>query len=60
MFDRARLLGWWYVCIGVGFSLLALRNYLYGARPWSIVLRAVISFGFLLLGVVTLRGPRQD
>ncbi|HTS76690.1 MAG TPA: hypothetical protein VMG40_10830 [Bryobacteraceae bacterium] len=59
MIDRARLLGWWYVCIGVGFALLALRNYLYGARAWSIVLRAVISFGFLLLGAVTLRGPRD-
>ena len=59
MFDRTRLLGWWYVCIGVGFALLALRNYIYGARASSIVLRALIAFGFVVLGTITLRGPRE-
>ncbi len=59
MFDRARLLGWWYVCIGAGFALLALRNYMYGARAWSIALRVIIAFGFVLLGAVTLRAPRE-
>jgi hypothetical protein len=59
MFNRAKLLGWWYVCIGIGFALLALRNYMYGARAWSIVLRAVIAFGFVILGAVTLRTPRE-
>jgi hypothetical protein len=60
MFDRARLLGWWYVSIGLGFGLLALRNLLYGAGPWSIVLRAVIAAGFLILGVITLSAPPRD
>lgn len=60
MFDRARLLGWWYVCIGLGFALLALRNYMYGARPWSIVLRCVIALGFVVLGAVTLRSTPRD
>ena len=60
MFDRTRLLGWWYVCIGVGFALLALRNYIYGARAWSIALRALIAFGFVVLGATTLRStPRH-
>jgi hypothetical protein len=60
MFDRARLMGWWYVSIGLGFALLALRNYIYGARPWSIVLRGVIAAGFLILGITTLRTPPRD
>jgi hypothetical protein len=57
MFDRTRLFGWWYVSIGIGFALLALRSYMYGARPFSIVLRAVIAAGFVVLGVATLRTP---
>jgi hypothetical protein len=61
MFDRARLLGWWYVSIGLGFGLLAIRNYIYGARPGSIVLRAGIAAGFVILGVTTLQtAPPRD
>jgi hypothetical protein len=61
MFDRARLLGWWYVSIGLGFGLLAIRNYIYGARPGSIVLRAVIAAGFVILGITTLQtAPPRD
>jgi len=60
MFDRNRLFGWWYVSIGLGFALLALRNYLYGARPFGIVLRGVIAAGFLLLGIATLRTPPRQ
>ena len=61
MFDRARLFGWWYVSIGLGFGLLAIRNYIYGARPGSIVLRAVIAAGFVILGVTTLQtAPPRD
>ncbi len=60
MFDRARLFGWWYVSIGVGFGLLAIRNFIYGAGTASIVLRAAIAVGFLILGVTTLRtAPRE-
>jgi hypothetical protein len=60
MFDRARLLGWWYVSIGLGFGLLALRYLIYRAGFWSIVLRAVIAAGFLILGVITLKAPPRD
>ncbi|MGD1093150.1 MAG: hypothetical protein ABSB35_14310 [Bryobacteraceae bacterium] len=52
-----RLLGWWYVCIGLGFGALAARNLLAGAPRWSIVLRVFIAAGFLLLGVGSLRSP---
>jgi hypothetical protein len=52
-----RLLGWWYVCIGLGFGALVVRNLLAGAPRWSIVLRLFIAAGFLILGVSTLRSP---
>lgn len=60
MFDRNRLFGWWYVSIGLGFALLALRNFIYGAQPFSIALRAVIAAGFLILGITTLRTPPRS
>jgi hypothetical protein len=53
--QRARWLGWWYVCIGLGFGLLGLRNFLAGGRAWGIVLRCVIAIGFVLLGAGSLR-----
>ncbi len=34
---RARMLGWWYVCIGGGFILLAIRSALRGDTIWSVV-----------------------
>ena len=52
---RARMFGWWYVCIGLGFVLLGVRNLFRGERPWSIALRFVIALGFFALGVGTLR-----
>lgn len=57
--DRNQLFGWWYVCIGVGFSLLALRTYLAGARLFPILLRGVIAGGFILLGVATLTAAKR-
>lgn len=54
------MLGWWYVCIGIGFALLALRNYIYGARAWSIGLRSLIAVGFAILGATTLRSGRRN
>jgi hypothetical protein len=56
---RARWLGWWYICIGLGFGLLGLRNLLAGGRAWGIVLRWTIAVGFVLLGAGTLRSPEQ-
>ncbi len=55
----SRLLGWWYVCIGLGFGILGLRNFLLGTGPWPVVLRCVIAAGFVVLGVATLRAPRS-
>ena len=44
--------GWfvvWYLCIGVGFVLLALRAFLLGVSATGVALRLVIALGFLLL-----------
>ena len=54
---QGRLLGWWYVCIGLGFGALAVRNAVLGAPMWSIVLRSLIAVGFLVLGISSLRAP---
>jgi hypothetical protein len=51
----ARLLGWWYVCIGAGFLLLGVRSLLAGELFWLILLRWAIAAGFVFLGVITLR-----
>jgi hypothetical protein len=53
-----RLLGWWYVSIGLGFVLLGFRNLIAGASGWSITLRWIVAAGFLLLGAGVLR-PAQ-
>ena len=54
----ARLLGWCYVSIGLGFVLLGVRNLIAGASAWSITLRWIVAAGFLLLGAGVLR-PAQ-
>jgi len=53
------MMGWWYVCIGLGFGILGLRNFLLGAGPWPVVLRCVIAVGFVVLGVTTLRAANS-
>jgi len=51
-----RLLGWWYICIGLAFVALALRALAAGmAGVW---LRLVVAFGFVVLGIVELRRHR--
>jgi hypothetical protein len=50
-----RWLGAWYLCIGLGFALLGLRNLLAGAAVWSVALRWIIALGFIVLGTATLR-----
>jgi hypothetical protein len=52
---RTRMLAWWYVCIGGGFILLAIRSVLRGDRIWSVAVRFVIAAGFVVLGIGTLR-----
>lgn len=59
MFDRTRLFGWWYLSIGIGFALLALRNLIYGGHAFGIVLRCLIAIGFLVLGAITLRSAKN-
>jgi hypothetical protein len=60
MRDRNQLFGWWYVCIGIGFALLALRSVIAGSRPWPIMLRSVAAAGFIILGMVTLKTSRRS
>lgn len=57
---RARMLGWWYVCIGGAFTLLGLRSAIRGDPAWSVAFRFVIAVGFFVLSVGTLRGVRAD
>jgi len=52
---RSRLLGWWYLSIGAGFFLLGLQRLLIGEALWLVVLRWLISAGFLALGYAQLR-----
>jgi hypothetical protein len=53
-------MAWWYVCIGVGFSLLGARAFLDRAPTWTAVLRWVIAAGFLALGIGELRSIRSN
>jgi len=52
---RTRLFAWWYFAIAAGFFLLATRAWLLEARLFQIILRLVISGGFLVLGLLTWR-----
>ncbi|HME06658.1 MAG TPA: hypothetical protein VKG25_06390 [Bryobacteraceae bacterium] len=52
---RGQLLGWWYVCIGVGFIALGARALIAGVHTWPVAIRFVIALGFLILGVMSLR-----
>jgi len=51
--------GWWYVCIGLGFALLALRSWIGGVGRWGVGLRLLIAAGFLILGASTLRSLKK-
>jgi hypothetical protein len=55
----ARLIGWWYVLIGVGFLLLAAQRALIGGKTWLVALRCVIGILFLILGRVQLRSSSR-
>ena len=52
---QARLLAWWFVCIGVGFLLLSLRSVLAHDQLWRVAVRLVIAAGFLIYGLYSLR-----
>ena len=53
--NKQKWFGWWYISIGAGFALLALRSYLEGVGVWAVVLRGTIAVGFAALGAATLR-----
>jgi hypothetical protein len=56
----ARIFGWWYACIAVGFLLLGVRSILGHEGAWSIALHAIISAGFAVLAWITLRASRHQ
>ena len=49
---------WWYICIGVGFALLAARNWIAGSGLWAVTLRFIIAAGFIILGLRSFRAGR--
>jgi len=55
---QARHWGWWYLCIGLGFALLAIVHLLQGADLADISLRFAVAAGFTLLGWMQLRFGR--
>ena len=55
-----RLLGWWYLCIGLAFILLAARAFVASAPHWTSWLRVAIAVGFVLLGIVELAPNRKS
>jgi hypothetical protein len=58
----ARLWGCWYICIGLGFGLLGLRNLLAQSAAWTIAIRWIIALGFIVLGAGSLASakPKPD
>lgn len=55
-----RLIGWWYLCLGLAFAALAWRNLLLGLSRIGVVLRLVVAVGFTLLGIMTLRSVKKS
>jgi hypothetical protein len=46
---------WWYVCIAVGFLLLAIRQLLVDDWTVGVIVRIVIALGFALLAFAEIR-----
>jgi hypothetical protein len=55
---QSRHWGWWYLCISLGFLLLAIVHLLRGAHLAAIVLRIAVAGGFALLGWMQFRFGR--
>ena len=47
--SRSRLMAWWYLCIALGFLLLAIYRVLLGDGLTWVALRVVIAAGFAFL-----------
>ena len=54
---KQRLFGYWYLCIAVGFLLLAVHRAVLGVRTSAVVVRLVIAIGFALLAWLQFRKP---
>jgi hypothetical protein len=54
-----RLIGWWYLVLGLAFASLAWRNMLLGLPRIGVMLRLVVAAGFSLLGIMTLRSAKK-
>ena len=52
---RSKAWGWWYLCIGLGFLLLAAVRWLHGERIGVVSLRIGVAAGFALLAWMQLR-----
>ena len=52
---QSRHWGWWYLCIGLGFLLLAIVHLLRGSGPAAVMMRIGVAAGFALLGWMQLR-----
>lgn len=55
---QSRRFGWWYLCIGIGFVLLALVHMIQGPGFADVALRFAVAVGFGLLGLMQLRFGR--
>jgi hypothetical protein len=55
MMARVQLFAWWYICIGLAFTALAVRAFVAGAPGWGVGLRLLVAVGFVLLGIGELR-----
>ena len=56
---RSRLLGWWYLCVSVGFLLLTLVHAVRGAGPLMILPRVGIAVGFAVLAYLEFRNNKR-
>jgi hypothetical protein len=55
---HSRHWGWWYLCISLGFLLLAIVHLLQGARAADIALRIAVAVGFALFAWMQFRYGR--
>jgi hypothetical protein len=52
---RPAWFAWWYVCIAIGFLLLAIRQVLIEGRTTGVVVRIVVALGFAVLAFTEIR-----
>ncbi|MBV8864581.1 MAG: hypothetical protein JO210_04190 [Acidobacteriaceae bacterium] len=52
---RVPWMGWWYLAIATGFTILAIDHVVMRDTPWLIAVRLVIAGGFGFLAWMELR-----